>query len=248
MDRPNSTADRVVPMIRFCDAHRMKDKTRSAILFVVVSLTLGIASPAQDQPRQLRGGGHLLGETAEEFYSQGNVGDILRACGGRDWKTVSRLLRSDPHFVKGNAKEICAGVSVAKQTAVSGARVDYKGGGSVEEMRADTYTFDGGRLVKIGMVYTAPVAAFEGYHPKSFYELFAGLQEAYGPPTKMYTEPLRDAYGVQYDAHRAIWMGEADVIRISEQPGANGWTEIVAATLAEYNRETKAPKSANPLR
>ena len=114
-------------------------------------------------------------------------------------------------------------------------------------VRVDTLTLDGGHSVKIDMVYTAPIARFEGYHPKSFRELFAGLQEAYGPPARIYTEPVLDAYGVKYEAHRAIWMGKNDVIDIVERPGANGRTEIVAATLAEYNRVQKAPKTANPL-
>jgi len=52
---------------------------------------------------------------------------------------------------------------------------------------------------------------------------------------------------VQYDAHRAIWLGKDDVILIVEQPGTNSWTKIVAATLAEYNRTVKEAKTANPL-
>jgi hypothetical protein len=97
------------------------------------------------------------------------------------------------------------------------------------------------------MVYEAAIADIEGFHPKSFDELFVGLQEAYGAPTKTYTEPLQNAYGVRYEAHRALWMGEDNVISIIERPGGNGWTEIIAVTLAEYNRAAKAPKTENPL-
>jgi hypothetical protein len=42
-------------------------------------------------------------------------------------------------------------------------------------------------------------------------------------------------------------MGEDNVISIIERPGGNGWTEIIAVTLAEYNRAAKAPKTENPL-
>jgi len=97
------------------------------------------------------------------------------------------------------------------------------------------------------MVYVAPSATIEGYRPKSFGELFAGLREAYGPPSKSYSEPVLSAYGVKYDAHRAMWMGNQDVISIMEQPGEGGRTEIIAETLAEYNRAAQAPKTANPL-
>ena len=97
------------------------------------------------------------------------------------------------------------------------------------------------------MVYTIPVAETEGYHPKSFSELFTGLREAYGAPSKSYSEPVLNAYGAKYEAHRAVWMGKQDVISIVEQPGANGWTEIVAETLPEHNRAAQAAKTANPL-
>jgi SRSO17 transposase len=54
-------------------------------------------------------------------------------------------------------------------------------------------------------------------------------------------------YGVKYDAHHAVWMGKQDVISIIERPGVDGRTEIIAETLAEYNRAAQAPKTANPL-
>jgi hypothetical protein len=219
----------------------------NTIIFVIGCLMLCISQLAQEQPRQLKGGGHLLGETAEQFYSEGNVGDVFRACQAGDWKTVSRLLKNEDHLSKANAKDFCTAQATAKQQVVSGARLEYKGSGDHETMRADTFTLDGGHLVKIDMVYGAPTAHIEGYHPKSFAELFAGLKEAYGEPTKAYTEPLLDAYGVKHDGHRALWMGRTDVIIIVEQPGANGWTEIVAETLAEYNRAAQAPKTTNPL-
>jgi hypothetical protein len=97
------------------------------------------------------------------------------------------------------------------------------------------------------MVFKVATTDVEGYHPKYFAELFEGLREAYGEPSRRYTEPVSDAYGVKYDAHRAEWMGKQDVITIIEQPGRSGRTEIVVETLAERNRATKAPKTANPL-
>jgi hypothetical protein len=198
---------------------------------------------AQEQPRQLKGGGHLLGESAEQFYSEGYIGDVLRACEAEDWKSVSHLTKNVDHSSKKKAKDICATLAAAKQQATSGARLEYKGSGDMDTMRADTFTLDGGHLVEIDMVYSAPIANFQGYHPKSYGELLAGLQEAYGAPTKTYTERVLNTYGVQYEAHHAVWMGKKDVINVIEQPGVNGWTEVVAATLAEYNRA----KTSNPL-
>jgi hypothetical protein len=217
------------------------------ILSVIVCFMLCASVFPQEQPRELRGGGHLLGEAAGQFFSEGLVGDMLRACQGKDWKSVNQLSKNVGNASKTNAKDYCAKEKLAKQQATSGTRLEYNGRGDEETMRADTFTFDGGHLVRIDMVYAAPSANIEGYRPKSFAELFAGLREAYGPPSKSYSEPVLNAYGVKYDAHHAVWMGSQDVISIIEQPGEGGRTEIIAETLAEYNRATQAPKTANPL-
>jgi len=195
----------------------------------------------------LKGGGHLLGETAEYFFSEGAVGRLLRACESADWKVVKQLAKAVDPTSRPKAKDICANAAVLKQQATSGARQEY-GDGDDKTMRTDTFTLDGGFLVKINMVFNAPTMNVEGYHPKYFGELFEGLREAYGEPSKRYTEPVLDVYGAKYDAHRAEWMGEQDVITIIEQPGRNARTEIVVETLAERDRATKAPKTANPLK
>jgi len=213
---------------------------RNTIMFIVGCSMLCASLPAQEHPRQLKGGGHVLAEAAGQFFSEGHDGEVLRACQAGDWKNVDASSKK-------KAKNICAIQAAANRQATSGARVEYKGSGDRETMREDTFVFDGGYLVRIGMVYRAALADIQGYHPKSFDELFTGLKVAYGPPTKFYTEPVLNAYGVKYDAHHAIWMGEQDVILIIEQPGASGSTEIVAETLAEYNRAAQAPKTENPL-
>jgi len=219
----------------------------NTILSVVGCLMLCVSVSPQEQPRELRGGGHLLGETAGQFFSEGFVGDMLRACQGRDWKSVNQLSKNVGHASKTNAKDYCAKEKLTQQQAMSGTRLEYKGRGDEETMRADTFTFDRGHLVKINMAYAVSIANIEGYRPKSFGELFAGLREAYGPPSKSYSEPVLNAYGVKYDAHHAMWMGNQDVISIIEQPGEDGGTEIIAETLTEYNRAVQAPKTPNPL-
>jgi hypothetical protein len=216
-------------------------------LSIIVYLMLCSSGPAQQQPREVKGDGHLLGETAEQFFSEGTVADLARACQDKDWKSVKQLFKNPDYASKANAKDICAKEKLSKQQATSGEHLQYNGHGDDETMRADTFTFEGGHLVKIDMVYTAPVANVVGFHPKSYDELFAGLQGAYGPPSKSYSEPKLDPIGVKYDAHHAVWMGHQDVISINEQPGADGWTEIVVETLAEHDRAGHAPKSANPL-
>jgi hypothetical protein len=212
------------------------------ILSVVGCLMLCASVSSQDQPRDLRGDGHLLGETAEQFFAEGFVGDTLRACQASDWKTVSKNVGH-----KTSAKDYCAKEKLAKQQAASGTRLEYNGRGDEETMRADTFTFDGGHLVKFDMAYSVPIANMEGFHPKSYGELFAGLQEAYGPPSKSYREPVLNAYGVKYEAQRAVWIDDHDIITISEQPGQDARTKIIAETLAEYNRSSQAPKIPNPL-
>ncbi len=213
-------------------------------IFIVGCLILCGSVPAQERPRELKGDGHLLGETAEQFFSEGHVADLARACEAREWKSVKQLSKNLDYASQTNAKEICAKEKLAKQQATSGERLEYNGRGEVESLRTDTFTFDRGHLVKIDMVYSAPTANVEGFHPKSFAELLAGLQQAYGPPSRSYSEPKIDVYGVKYDARRADWLGQQDVISISEEPGPEGRTEIVAETTAEYNRKAKP---ANPL-
>ena len=190
----------------------------------------------------------MLGETADQFFAEGLVGDVLRACQARNWKSVSQLFKNIDHMSKSNAKDYCAKQTTARQQAMGGTRLEYGGPGDEDAMRADTFTFDGGHLVKIDMVYSDPIASVEGYSPKSFAELFAGLQEAYGPPSKSYSEPVVSSpFGIKYEARRAEWMGNQDVITIIEQPGHDVRTEIIAESLPEHNRAAQAPKTVNPL-
>ena len=58
----------------------------NTIMTVVGCLMLCASVSPQEQPRELRGGGHLLGETAGQFFSEGFVGDVLRACEKRTGK------------------------------------------------------------------------------------------------------------------------------------------------------------------
>jgi hypothetical protein len=210
-------------------------------------LVLCTLVPTQAQQRELKDSGHLLGETAEQFYSEGFMGDVLRACQARDWKSVSQLSKAADHSTKTSAKDICSIATLAKEQATSGARLQSKGCGDKATMKSDTFTLDGGRLVKIEMVYRVAIADIEGIHPKAFSDLYAGLQEAYGSPTTTVAETMVDVYGIKHDAHRAVWMGTMDVITIVERPGADGRTDIVAETLVEHNRAAHAPKAANPL-
>lgn len=202
--------------------------------------------PQEERPRELKGGGHSLGESAEHFFSEGAAGELLRTCEAGNWKAVRQLAKAANPGSKPNPKEICSAAAFIKRQASKGARQEYVGGDD-KAMRADIFTLDGGYLVKIDMVFNVSVMDVEGYHPKYYAELFEGLREAYGEPTKSSTETVTDVYGVKFDAHRAEWMGKQDVITIVEQPGGNGRTEIVVETIAERDRATRAPKTANPL-
>src|ERR1051326_9378240 len=53
-------------------------------IFITGCLLLCISLPAQDKPRELKGGGHLLGETVEQFYAESHVAELFAACQGRD--------------------------------------------------------------------------------------------------------------------------------------------------------------------
>jgi hypothetical protein len=219
---------------------------RGSVTSVLGLLMLFSFRPQEERPRELKGGGHSLGESAEHFFSEGAAGELLRTCEAGDWKAVKQLAKAANPGSKPNPKELCSAAAFIKKQASKGARQEYAGGDD-KAMRTDIFTLDGGYLVKIDMVFSVSVMDVEGYHPKHYAELFEGLREAYGEPTKSSSETVTDVYGIKYDAHRAEWVGKQDVITIVEQPGGNGRTEIVVETLAERERATKAPKTANPL-
>lgn len=211
----------------------------------LLSTTATVAQ--EQQPRQLKGGGHRLGETTEQFFSLSLVGELVRACEGKDWKTVKSMAKSLDPESKVNTKQICDRVVLIKHEATRGARQEYDDGGDYHMMRRDTFTLDSGYLVKIRMVYSTPIGNIEGFHPKSFDELFMGLREAYGEPTKSFSETVVNSYGIRREAHRALWLGKENVISIAELSSEQGSTEITAETLAEYQRDAQAAKPANPL-
>ena len=219
---------------------------RSSVTTVLGLLMLFSLGSQEERPRELKGGGHSLGESAEHFFSEGAAGELLRTCEAGNWKAVRQLAKAANPGSKPNPKEICSAAAFIKKQASKGARQEYVGGDD-KAMRTDIFTLDGGYLVKIDMLFNVSVMDVEGYHPKHYAELFEGLREAYGEPTKSSTETVTDVYGVKFDAHRAEWMGKQDLITIVEQPGGNGRTEIVVETLAERDRASRAPKTANPL-
>ena len=148
---------------------------------------------------------------------------------------------------KRQLKKYCEDLADARQQATSGKRSEYKGGGDVSEMRMDTFTFDGGRLVKVELLFSAPSAEFN-YRGQSFEKIFAGTKQAYGPPTSETTEPVQDTYGARYLAHRELWLTPQTAILITEKPGPGGSTTLAAFTRAEYDRAVSgAGKAANPL-
>jgi hypothetical protein len=208
------------------------------LTFVVLSLPSGVF--AQDQPMKVKGG-HELGETAEQFFAEGHEKEVLSACMAGDFKSVNKSSRRQ-------LKQFCSEFGEERRQAMSGKRSEYKTGGDPSEMRADTFTFDGGCLVKVELVFSAPSAEFN-YRGQRFEEIFAGVKQAYGPPTSENATPVKDTYGVGYVAHRETWVTPQAAILIDEKPGAGGSTTLLAFTRAEYDRTMPggSPKAANPL-
>jgi hypothetical protein len=209
-------------------------------LLILAMLSLSSNVLAQELPMKVKGG-HQLGETAERFFAEGHEKDVLSACARGDFKSVNS---SD----KRQAKKYCSELADTRQLAISGKRGEYHSDGDPSEMRTDTFTFDGGHLVKVELLYSAP-SAESNYSGHSFEEIFAGVKQAYGPPTSESTKPMRDFFGVQYPAHRELCLAPHAAILITEQPGRGGSTTLVAFTRAEYDRTMAAgaPKPANPL-
>jgi hypothetical protein len=209
-------------------------------LFILAMLVLATGVLAQDMPMKVKGG-HQLGETAEQFFAEGQEKEALGACATGNFKGLDKSIRHE-------VKKDCDKLAETRQLAMGSKREDYQSGGDPSEMRTDTFTFDGGRLVKVELVYSIPSAAFN-YRGHSFEDIFAGAKLAYGPPTSESTKPSHDPFGVPYHAHRELWVAPHAAILITEQPGRGGSTTLVAFTRAEYDRTIAAgePKTANPL-
>jgi hypothetical protein len=212
---------------------------REMIGVALALLSLASAAPAQDQPIRLKGG-HVLGESAEQFFGEGYEKAAFSACQAGDFKSLN--LPS-----KRKLKDYCMGLVDARQQATSGKRSEYKGSGDVSELRDDTFTFDDGRLVKAELRFSAPSAEFS-YRGQSFEKLFAETKQSYGPPTSETSEPIQDTYGARYIAHREVWLTPQTAILITEKAGPGGSTTLAALKRAEYDRAVAdAAKAVNPL-
>jgi hypothetical protein len=216
----------------------MIKETIGLITLAVLALATGV--PAQDVPMKVKGG-HQLGETAEQFFAEGHEKVALGACATGNFKGLDKFIRHE-------VKKDCDKLAETRQLAIGGKREDYQSSDDPSEMRTDTFTFDGGHLVKVELVYSIPSAAFN-YRGLSFEDIFAGAKLAYGSPTSESTKPSLDPYGVPYLAHRELWVAPHAAVLITEQPGRGGSTTLVAFTRAEYDRTIAAgePKPANPL-
>lgn len=216
----------------------MTTKTSGMLLPVMLLFASGL--PAQEQSLQVKGG-HLLGETAEQFFSEGYEKQALGACAAGDFRGIDKVS-------KRGMKKYCSQLADTRQQALSGRRCEYEGG-DLTELRTDTFTFDSGRLVKTELVYAVP-SAEANYRGQSFAQIFTGTKQAYGPPTSESTQPVRNQYGVEYVAHRELWLTPQSAILITERPGEGGSTTLAAFTRAEYDRVVQAAtgKAPNPLR
>jgi hypothetical protein len=220
----------------------MKAMTKRQLTGVFVLALLMLArcvSAAQEEPMKVKGG-HQLGETAEQFFAEGDEKQVLSACSARDFKKLNKT-------VQHHARQYCDDIAETRKQAIDGMRKDYHSG-DLTEVRKDTFTFDGGHLVKVELVYSIPSAEFN-YRGLSFAEIFGGVKQAYGPPTSESTKPVQDSYGVPYVTHREVWIAAHSAILITEQPGSGGSTTLAAFTREEYEHSMAGgePKPANPL-
>ncbi len=214
--------------------------TKISAKAVLAVFALAAALSAQEQMIKVKGG-HQLGETAEQFFAEGQEKEALSSCAAADFKKVEKIFRAQ-------LKKDCADLAATRQGALDGKRVDYHGAGEPAELRQDTFTFDGGRLVKVELLYAPPSMEFNN-RGLTFKQILEGAKQAYGPPTSETTKPVQDLYGVPYDAHQELWVTPSAAILITEKPGQGGSTTLTAFTRAEYDRLTPAdtPKPPNPL-
>ena len=205
-----------------------------AILLIVCG-AFGQTSPVNVK------GGHVLGEKAQQFFNEGREKDLLSACAAKDYKSITEV-------DKRMAKNYCVEMAKVRDQATSGKRCAYQTAGDSTELRTDTFTFSEEHLVSAQLMYAVPSAEFNN-RGQTFDQIFAAIKQAYGPPATESTTPVRDTYGVQYTAHRELWLSPDAAISITETPGPGGSTTVVAYTRPEYDRieAASATKAANPL-
>lgn len=199
-------------------------------------------SVAQAAPVQVKVENHLLGETAEQFFTEGHEGVLLNACGTKDFRKVNHLIRE-------TAKEYCAWLSNLRQRMVGGENGSYKDELSADDTKTTTYVFAAGKFVAAEILFVAPDSA-NNNQGKPFAEILSGLTGTYGAPTSETIVPYHNVYGVLFDRHQNLWLSESYVIQMDERPGAHGWTKVNVSTRELYDKQktesvTKPPP--NPL-
>jgi hypothetical protein len=180
---------------------------------------------------------HLLGESAEHFFSEGHEGEILTACAAGDFAKGNRLSKK-------LAKEYCAWLSSVRQRLVSGESGKYADGLSTDDTKTTNYVFMTGKFVAAEIIFTAPDAT-NNCRGEAFAEIFAGLKGTYGPPTSETLVPYQNVYGVHFERHQELWLAESYAIQTDEQPGASGWTSVNVWTREEYDK-LKSEKATKP--
>jgi hypothetical protein len=209
----------------------------------LMSLTLvAFLSLAQAAAVQVKVENHLLGETAERFFSEGREGVLLNACATKDFGKIGRS-------VKKTAKEYCGWLLNVRQRMVSGESSKYKDELSTDDTKTTTYVFVAGKFVGAEILFIAPDPT-NNNQGKSFAEILGGLKGTYGPPTSETVLPYHNVYGVSFERHRELWLTESYAIQMDEQPGANGWTRVNVSTRELYEKHktesvTKPPP--NPI-
>lgn len=202
-----------------------------------------LLSLAQAAPVQVKVETHLLGETADQFFSESKEGMMLNACTTKDFGKI-KINRS----VKKTAKEYCATLSNIRQRMIGGESGDYKDELSTDETKTTTYVFAAGRFVAAEILFVAPDME-NNNQGKSFEDIFDGLKGTYGPPTSETSQSYHNVYGVQFERHQKLWLTASYAIQMDEQPGAHGWTKVNVSTREMYDKKkTESLKPPpNPL-
>jgi hypothetical protein len=182
---------------------------------------------AQQQPIKVKGG-HELGETAEQFFSEGREKDVLAACAAGNFKAVGKSTRKE-------SKLFCAMIMDIRHRATSGSHVDYESGGDPAEVREDTFTFDGGHLAKVQLQYGVP-GPESNYRGLTFEQILAGVKQDYGPPSRESSDQVRNVYGVNFTTHTDLWLRPDAALLITQQIASPASTTLTAFTRAEYEQ------------
>ena len=202
-----------------------------AVCMALGFLLVSSSTRAQDASKPIEVKGHLLGETAEQFFAIAGSPHLVADCQSiRHNRKKARKLGLEFKL----CDEVLSGISGARIEAT-----DPKFGAPItapEPMPASKAILDGKKLVAVDLVFTERLST-----------LLPDMTAKYGPPGSTGARKLTSGYGVEFEAENAAWkmpdgstITAIEEVKFGDVVGENRYTTIAFLTKEEAAREPKS--------